>query len=61
MCLASQIWAALHPKIKPSKPKLCLKMASWTPKKGQGGPKIAQDGPKMGPKRADTQRVNRAR
>ena len=30
-------------------------------KKGQAGPKIAQDGPKMDPKRAAAHRVNRAR
>ena len=52
MFLASQLWATLHPKIKPSKPKLCLKMASWTPQEGpkraQDSPRWAQDGPKEG-------------
>ena len=38
----------LHPKIKPSKINICLKMPFWTPEKGQGGPKMAQDGPKKG-------------
>ena len=30
----SQPFATLHPQLKPSKPKACLQMASWTPKKG---------------------------
>ena len=45
MFLTSQLWATLHPKIKPSKPELCLKMASWTP---QAGPRRAQDSPRWG-------------
>ena len=52
MFLTSQLWATLHPKIKPSKPKLCLKMASWTPQEGprraQDSPRWGQDGPKKG-------------
>ena len=48
MFLTSQLWATLRPKIKPSKPKLCLKMASWSPRRGPRGPKMgpktAQDG-----------------
>ena len=42
----------MDPKIKPSKPKICLKMPSWTPQDGprrpQGSPRRAQDGPKEG-------------
>ena len=52
MFLKPQLLATLHPKIKPSKPKLCLKMASWTPQEGprraQDSPSWAQDGPKKG-------------
>ena len=52
MLSTSQLLATLHPKIKPSKPKLCLKMASWTlqegPKRAQDSPRWAQDGPKEG-------------
>ena len=52
MFLASQLWATLHPKIKPSKPQICLKMPSWTPQEGprraQDSPRWAQDGPKKG-------------
>ena len=48
--LASQLLATLHPRSKPSKPKICLKMPSWTPREGprraQDGPRWAQDGPK---------------
>ena len=52
MFLTSQLLATLHSKIKLFKPKLCLKMASWTPEEGprraQDGPRRAQDGPKKG-------------
>ena len=48
MFLTSQLLATLHPKIRPSKPKICLKMPSGTPKKGHAGPKIAQDVPQRG-------------
>ena len=48
--LTSQLLATLHPKIKPSKPQICLKMPSWTPQEGprraQDSPRWAQDGPK---------------
>ena len=50
--LTSQLLATLHPKIKPSKPQICLKMPSWTPQEGprraQDSPRWAQDGPKTG-------------
>ena len=43
MCLTSQLSATLHPKIKPSKPRICLKMPSCTP---QEGPRRTQDSPR---------------
>ena len=50
--LTSQLLATLHPKIKPSKPQIRLKMPSWTPQEGprraQDSPRWAQDGPKKG-------------
>ena len=52
MFLASQLLATLHPRSKPSKPKICLKMPSWTPRerprRAQDGPRWVQDGPKKG-------------
>ena len=52
MFLRSQLLATLHPKIRPSKPKMCLKMPSGTPQNGprraQDSPRWAQDGPKKG-------------
>ena len=41
--LTSQLLATLHPRSKLSKPKICLKMPSWTP---QEGPRRAQDSPR---------------
>ena len=50
--MTSQLLATLHPKIKPSKPQICLKMPSWTPQEGprraQDSPRWAQDGPETG-------------
>ena len=47
--------ATLHPKIKSSKPNICLKVPSWTPRQGprraQDSPRWAQDGPKKGRRR----------
>ena len=47
-----RLLATLHPKIKPSKPNICLKVPSWTPREGprraQDSPRWAQDGPKKG-------------
>ena len=46
--------APLHPEMKPSQPKTCLTMPSWTAraKDAPRWTKMGQDGPKMGPKRA---------
>ena len=58
MFLKNQLLATLHSKIKPSRPKICLKMPSGTPQEGprraQDSPRWAQDGPKKG-RRATTQ------
>ena len=52
MFFTSQLSATLHPKIKPSKPNICLKEPSWTsqegPRRAQGSPRWAQGGPKEG-------------
>ena len=42
-----QLLATLHPRRKPSKPKICRKMPSWTP---QEGPRRAQDSPRWAQK-----------
>ena len=50
--MTSQLLATLHPKIKPSKPNIGLKMPFWTPQEGprraQDSPRWAQGGPKKG-------------
>ena len=50
--MTSQLLATLHPRSKPSKPKICLKMPSRTPQEGprraQDSPRWAQDGPEKG-------------
>ena len=51
MFLRSYLLTTYHPQVSLSKPKICLKIPSQTPMKGAGGPKIAQDGAKMGSKR----------
>ena len=51
-CLASQLLATLHPRSRPSKPKISLKMPPPGPQEGprraQDSPKWAQDVPKKG-------------
>ena len=54
MFLTFQLLATLHPQSKPTKPKICFKMASWTPREGprraKDSPRWAQEGLKMAPK-----------
>ena len=57
----SQPFATLHPQLKPSKPKTCLQMPSWTPQEWPRRAKMAQDEPKMGPERRADQRQKPAR